>query len=319
MEEGQEKKEIGVNSLPKMKRFDIAILTERRLEDPEITDDLIENVLEEDRIVQKALESRGLSVIRVDWAHQDFNWDTVKSAIFRSTWDYSDRYEEFKKWCKSLKNEVTLINTYEQINWNVDKHYLKELESKGINIPESVFIEPGQKITLTEIHRAYGWSHSVLKPAISAGARHTYQLNEDHLDDYEATFQELIKVESMMLQPFLKSIPSTGELSLMMMNGRYTHAVIKKAKAGDFRVQDDFGGTVSTHEPTKQEILFAEKVIQACDEIPLYARVDIVWDNEDELALSELELIEPELWFRFNPQAAEVLVEGIVNRYFTDK
>ena len=44
-----------------------------------------------------------------------------------------------------------------------------------------------------------------------------------------------------------------------------------------------------------------------------FARVDLVWDNNGELALSELELIEPELWFRFNAEAADELAEGIID------
>lgn len=296
-----------------MKQYDIAILTDARYENPTTIDQYNENILLEDQILQKALEAQGISVIRVDWAKQGFDWSTVKCAIFRSTWDYSDRFEEFSQWCQMVKDKTQLINSFEQITWNMDKHYLKELESKGINIPESVFIEPHQKITLSKLHTAYRWSHTVLKPAISAGGRHTYKLHKDYLEDYESIFQELILEESMLLQPFLNSIRTKGELSLMVINGKYTHAVIKMAKEGDFRVQDDFGGSVEPYEPTTAEIEFAEKVVNVCDVLPLYARADLVWDNNGDLALSELELIEPELWFRFKPEAADELAARIAN------
>ena len=296
-----------------MKYYDIAILTDERYETNVSNNKYDENVLLEDSLFQEALEELGLSVVKVNWARKGFDWSSVKYAIFRSTWDYSDKFEEFSEWCEDVKNKTKLINPYKQIRWNMDKHYLKELEEKGINIPKSVFIEPGQKITLLELHNIYEWTHSVLKPAVSAGARHTYRLNKDYLDDYEVVFQNLIKKESMMLQPFLINIPLKGELSLMVMNGQFTHAVIKKAKQGDFRVQDDFGGSVEPHEATEEEIAFAEKVVLACDQLPLYARVDIVWDNDDQLALSELELIEPELWFRVEPNAAKVLAKGVKN------
>lgn len=294
-----------------MKQYDIAILTDSVYENSTIINQYNENVLKEDLLLQCALEDKGLLVIRVDWSKKDFDWTSVKYAIFRSTWDYAERFEEFSKWCEQVKEQTTLINSYDQICWNMDKHYLLEMEQKGINIPESVFVEIGQKITLSELYHAYGWSHSVLKPAISAGGRHTYKLHKDNLEVYETMFQELIEKESMVLQPFLQNIPLKGELSLMVMNGQYTHAVLKKVKAGDFRVQDDFGGSVEPYEANKEEIAFSEKIIQACSPLPLYARVDIVWDNDDQLALSELELIEPELWFRFKPEAAKVLAEGI--------
>jgi glutathione synthase/RimK-type ligase-like ATP-grasp enzyme len=294
-----------------MKQYDIAILTDARYVNPSIIDEHIENVLLEDQIVKAALEKRGFTLIKVDWASKEFDWTSVEYAIFRSTWDYAERFDEFSLWCEEVQKTVQLINPYPQLCWNMDKHYLLEISAKGINIPTSLFIEPKQKASLSELLKNRNWSQSVLKPAISAGGRHTYKLDENNISDHEEVFQELILNESMMLQPFLTNIPLKGELSLMMMNGKFTHAVVKNVKKGDFRVQDDFGGTVQPYTPNEQEIDFAKAVVEACDPLPLYARVDIVLDNNNELALSELELIEPELWFRFNPEAADVLAEGI--------
>ncbi len=113
-----------------------------------------------------------------------------------------------------------------------------------------------------------------------------------------------------MLQPFQHRIVTEGEISMMVFNGQFTHAILKQAKAGDFRVQDDFGGSVHDYIPTQKEIEFAEQAVQCCPELPLYARVDIFTDNEGNLAVSELELIEPELWFRNHPEAAHVLAKA---------
>ena len=93
----------------------------------------------------------------------------------------------------------------------------------------------------------------------------------------------------------------------MLFGGEFTHSVLKKAKPGDFRVQDDFGGSVEKHQPTQQMIDLAKKTVQKLNPVPAYARVDIIWDNDMQLAISELELIEPELWFRFNENAADQL------------
>jgi len=109
----------------------------------------------------------------------------------------------------------------------------------------------------------------------------------------------------------LKNITILGEISLMMIGGKYTHAVKKKAKKGDFRVQDDHGGIVEKYNATKEEIIFAENCIENCPFSPIYARVDIVYDNNNQPSLSELELIEPELWFRNNENSAEMLAEEI--------
>ena len=116
----------------------------------------------------------------------------------------------------------------------------------------------------------------------------------------------------MILQPFQHNIVVKGEISLIVINGKFTHAVLKIAKKGDFRVQDDFGGSVHNYTPTLLEINFAEKAVEACDELPIYARVDVFTDNNNNLALAELELIEPELWFRNNPRAADELAKGVL-------
>jgi hypothetical protein len=76
-------------------------------------------------------------------------------------------------------------------------------------------------------------------------------------------------------------------------------------------VQDDFGGSVYVYTPTQEEIIFSKKAVKACPELPIYARVDIFTDNQGNIALSELELIEPELWFRYHPEAANVLAKAI--------
>ena len=106
-------------------------------------------------------------------------------------------------------------------------------------------------------------------------------------------------------------ITKNGEISLILIAGKFTHAVKKIAKKGDFRVQDDHGGKVEVYYPSIEEIRFAEDCLKCCDELPVYARVDIVYDNNNKISLGELELIEPELWFRNNPNSAKLLAEKI--------
>ena len=120
----------------------------------------------------------------------------------------------------------------------------------------------------------------------------------------------------MLLQEFQQNILSKGEVSLMVMGGKYTHAIIKRAKKGDFRVQDDFGGTVDRYNANQNEISFAERVVSVLDEIPAYARVDIIWNNRNEICVSELELIEPELWFRNDHRSATTLAKYIKEKHF---
>lgn len=293
------------------KDFDIVILTESKFADPINSAGNNENVLQEDNYVKEALEDLHLRVKKLAWDDSSFDWSTTKYILFRSTWDYFDRFDEFSNWLNKVSRQTLLLNSEKIIRWNIDKHYLLDLEQNGVHIIPTVFIEKGTQTSLLKLHLKNKWKDTILKPCISGTARHTYKLDVNNLETYESIFQELIAGEAMMLQPFQNSIVEKGEISLIVINGKYSHAVLKKAKKGDFRVQNNFGGTVHGYTPTLQEISFAENAVKTSIEPPIYARVDITTDNDGYLAIVELELIEPELWFRNNPQAANQLAKGI--------
>ena len=291
--------------------YDIVILTDHRYIDPIETNWYVDQVLLEDRLLQTALEEQGLKVLRKDWSDKFFDWKTTRYAIFRTTWDYFERFNEFFKWLEKTKSKTTFINSLDIISWNIDKHYLKDLSNNGINIASTLFIEKNSNITLKKLLKKTTYSEAIIKPAISGAARHTYKVNNNNYHKYENVFQQLIKKECILFQEFLHNIINQGEISLILIGGKYTHAIKKRAKKGDFRVQDDHGGKVEEYTPTKQEIVFAENCLLASTHSPVYARVDIVYDNNNNLSLSELELIEPELWFRNYPEAAYLLAKEL--------
>ena len=293
-----------------MKSFDFVILTDDRYVLPP-TDQYTQNIHKEDNLLKEALEARGTKVGRVSWSDVDFDWANTNAVIFRTTWDYFGRYEEWVNWLEQLKHKTQMINPYNTVRWNMDKHYLAELAAKGIHIPTTVYVEKGEQLSLKEISQQRAWEIMIIKPCFSASARHTYKVTSENLDEHEALFAELISQEAMMVQEFQQDVIDRGEVSLMVMGGVFTHAVLKRAKSGDFRVQDDFGGTLEDYEPTPEEIEFSERAIAAVSPLPAYARVDLIRDNDGQLALIELELIEPELWFRRCPKAAQVLADHL--------
>lgn len=295
-----------------MTRFDVTLLTDRRYHQPADPDWYAQQILDDDALLRSALEARGLRVARTYWDDPTFDWTQTRCAVFRTTWDYFDRFPEFSAWLECTRHLTRLINSPEIIHWNVDKHYLGQLSDQGIRIPSTRFIEPGDQRSLLAIVEACGWSDIILKPAISGAARHTYRLTPESASSLEQTFRQLIAGEAMLLQEFQHRVLTDGEVSLMVIDGRYSHAVLKRAKPGDFRVQDDFGGTVHDYQADAREIRFSEEAVSRCHPEPLYARVDIIRDNEGQICLSELELIEPELWLRKHPPAAEAFAEGLV-------
>lgn len=296
-----------------MFKYDVVLITEDRYESPEHVDGYIANILEDDAIVTASLESFGLKVKRVSWSNAAFDWSSTRCAVFRTTWDYFHRFQEFHVWMEATSTKTNFINPISVIRWNMDKHYLGDLQNSGVHTVATTFIEKGTSCDLRDIMHKLQVNTGIIKPAISGTARHTYIVDADTINTIQPILDTLLQNESMLFQPFQKNILGDGEISLVIIDGKYTHAVRKTAKVGDFRVQDDFGGTVHTHQPTAEEIAFAEKAIAACADRPLYARVDIIRDNQEELAIMELELIEPELWFRRNPDAGIPFAKAIYN------
>ena len=294
-----------------LKKFDVVLLTEQKYINPTNVDWYTDQVLTEDGLVLDALEKCGLHATKKDWSDPKFDWTTTRYAIFRTTWDYFHRFQEFDTWLDKVAGLTKLINPIDLVRWNMNKHYLLDLADKGVPIVPSIFIEQGTEQSLKEIFKKAGWENAVIKPAISGAARHTYKLNSANLREHEQIIAQVLKFESMLIQPFLAKIETKGEVSHIVIDGKFSHSVLKKAKEGDYRVQDDWGGTVHSYKPNAAEIEFAENVARSCYPIPTYARVDLMWNDDGLLVLGELELIEPELWFRKNPKSADALALAI--------
>jgi glutathione synthase/RimK-type ligase-like ATP-grasp enzyme len=281
-------------------------VSERRFVNREAAPDdwYLRNILHDDSLLAEALTAHGLSSVRVDWSDPSVDWASFKLAVFRTTWDYFDRFPEFTAWLTRAEREVRFINDAKTAWWNLDKHYLGDLERRGVAIVPSVYHEAGSAETIPELLARSGWDEAVIKPCVSGAARHTYRVNANTAGALQQQIASVLAGEAFILQPFVRDIQLGGERSLMVLDGVATHAVQKVPKSGDFRVQDDHGGTWSPYEPTAEEIAFAQQAIAAVDPRPAYGRVDIVRGNDGNIQLMELELIEPELWLRSKPEAA---------------
>ena len=290
---------------------DITLLTCRAYYKPDNVTPYIQNILLEQELLKSAFEAQGLKVDITYWDNPTYEWQETKSVLFRTIWDYFERFNEFWEWLEQVKTKTRLINSYELIKWNIDKHYLKDISSWGIETVPTYFADKGCNMKLHEIAKRNQWKDLVIKPAISASAFKTYKILANEIQANEKLFNSLVQERNMLVQPYFETITQLGEASLMVFDGKFTHAILKKAQPGDFRVQDDYGGTVHNYIPTKAEINFAEKVFETCKTKPVYGRVDIVWDNDKNFYLSELEIIEPELWIRNYPKCAERIAVAV--------
>lgn len=294
-------------------RPQVVLLTEDRYEDPTpgahwYTD----NILADDRLLIEGLAARGVDALRRSWSRSDIAWSSFPLAVFRTPWDCFDRFAEFMTWLDAAAQQTTLVNPPALVRWNVDKRYLWDLERRSVHTVPGLLLPRGSTAGLAELMQTHGIDDAVLKPVVSGAARETYRVRRADAAEHEATLARLLTEESMMLQPFQRDIIERGETTLVIIDGQFTHGLRKVAKPGDFRVQDDHGGSVHAYEPTAEEIAFAGRAMAACDPEPIYGRVDMIRDNDGQLAVMELELVEPELWLRMCPAAADRLAAALV-------
>jgi len=258
---------------------------------------------EDDLILADLFKQNGFNIKSVVWSKSENNLSDFDNLILRSTWDYHLRYNEFEKWINKIEKEkIKVWNPVKIIKWNMNKTYLKDFYEAGLYIVPTEFIININEETVKHILQNK-WEEIVIKPSVSATAYKTWRLKKEEIPMLPEIIGNYSKDEIILVQKFMPEIKSKGELSFIFFNKVYSHAVIKTAKAGDFRVQKNFGGETKQIEPSLELISQAQKFVEFIKEDLLYARVDCV-ESGGKLFLMELELIEPELFFKYNNKAA---------------
>jgi hypothetical protein len=150
-----------------------------------------------------------------------------------------------------------------------------------------------------------------VKPTVGANADDTFRISSQDADTDRDRALGVFAQRELMVQPFVDSIVSTGEYSLFYFAGEYSHSILKTPKTSDFRVQEEHGGVIRAIAPSDELVQAATRVMRALDEVPLYARVDLVRLPDGTLALIELELIEPSLYLSYDSAAPERFADAL--------
>jgi glutathione synthase/RimK-type ligase-like ATP-grasp enzyme len=259
-----------------------------------------------DSLLAAALERADAAVVAVPWEAID----AAGAVCLRSTWDYHQRWDEFRRWLGGFDGrQGRLWNPLETVAWNADKQYLRDLEAAGIPLPRTRWYEPGERPDGARVLRELNLARAVLKPRISASAVGTYLVGGGHAPS-EEEWQPL-DASGSLLQEFVPEVGTRGEISLVYLDGGFSHAVRKWPAEGDFRVQERFGGRLERVTPPGAVLDFGDAVLSAVRHPWLYARVDLVEAGRGPV-LMELELIEPDLFL--TPEAAGRMAAALLAR-----
>lgn len=275
-----------------------------------LTSQQLSQLNSDDKKLIDAFKSRQVEVEPVVWDSNP-NWESFDAVVIRTPWDYARRWNEFEKVAETISKSTHLIHSWDLVKWNADKTYLQKIGNNLIKkIPTIHFTDFSEK-NFQQSFQELDSAQVVFKPHVGASGVDTFCVDDGEWDKVTN-----LEGREVLAQPFMRSIVNKGEYSLICFDHEFSHAVLKVAKNGEFRIQDQYGGTVKPYLPTETEIQAVQNFLNELEKeyghhFP-YARVDIAIESSG-MYLMELEVIEPELFFRFSNNGEDKFVSAIFN------
>lgn len=263
---------------------------------------------------REILMEKEIDVDIIFW--EDFNENNICQlaeydlVVIRTTWNYYKQIAAFRKFLDLLEKSGTKVyNPIDLIKWNIDKKYLQELQSDGFDIIPTIFVFNGEEDTFEQAV-AKGWKQIVLKPMISAGSYDTFVIDADDSEKFHELQAKYYVNRPYLLQEFIPEIV-TGEVSTLHFANGYGYSVNKVPKAGDYRVQFQYGGIYQLQEVDPVIENISSRLAEKLGHSTLYRRLDGIWKN-GKFLIMELELIEPDLYLNMSQDALNQWVENLI-------
>lgn len=241
--------------------------------------------------LQRACELHGIALRPVAWT-DPVDPGACDGVVIGTVWDYADRPEDFLACLEAWSELRPLFNPLATVRWNLNKTYLRDLATTGVPIVPTLWRERADPDTLAAAFEELGTDAIVAKPVVGQSSWRLAHIRRGApLPDPEA-----LPPAETMLQPFLPSVQTEGELSIVCFDRVVSHCARKHPAAGDCRTQACHGGRQERHEPTAAELELVERVLASVEGPILHTRIDLIRGLDGELAVMELELIEPYLF-----------------------
>lgn len=269
---------------------------------------------ESERLMLPHLAAAGVETEIVDWRSTTCDFSKFDLIVLRSCWDYHLRAPEFIGWLQRVAQTTPVLNPIDTVLWNHNKFYLPEVEALDIEIAPTVFVSGSDSIEPDVWRKIKSWPRSVVKPAVSASAHKTWLFDSVALPE-ENDLKRRMQGEGFLIQKFIPEIETQGEISFVYIDGQFSHAALKRPAAGDFRVQQEHGGSAEVFHPSAALLTQTDRIAATVSQVrqSLYCRIDAI-ARDGKLVLMELELIEPELFVGLAEGAAERFAKAIVAR-----
>lgn len=261
-------------------------------------------------ILRRGFAPEGLTIEPVRWMTPDIDWCRFGGVMVNCAWDYQDRHEDFLETLDAIAAlGVPVFNSPATVRWNIRKTYLREFEARGVPIIPTLWPEKPVAEDIRDAMAAFGTDDVIMKRQVGGGARGQTRYTHANMPAGGSILDR-----PGMIQPFIPSIATEGEYSFLFVDGEFSHALVKRAAQGDYRIQEAYGGKSQAIDPAPKDQRQACAVLEAIAEQPLYARVDMVRGVDGTLLLMELEVIEPYLFPKDGPQIGAMLGKALRRR-----
>jgi hypothetical protein len=268
-----------------------------------------------DNFLLRALVARDIDACPCAWNDPTVDWSRPLVSVIRSPWDYYRQPTDFLEWAQHVSQFHTLWNPAPLLQWSTHKRYLRSLEERGIPIIPTLWCAQGSSVNLVQVMRERGWPEVVLKPAVSGNGYGTISIKEETAPtEGQLYLDHMLSLQDMLIQPFFSSVLSRGERSIIVIDGRVTHAVLRAPIRGVAHSSGCDAAELPENSlitPLKEEVQLARKIVDLLPTPTLFARIDLVNNEEGRLHLMEVELVDPRLWLEWVPEAVERFADAI--------
>ncbi len=266
-----------------------------------------------DSLVAAALMEQGHEVIALPWETELAAFQAADLIIFRAHWNYHHQPVAFLAWLDQVAAlGVPYYNSAALIRWNLDKRYLFDLQAQGVTIPVSHMLSVGEDPAA--IYAQHGWESAVIKPLAGASGHLVEHVAYTELAEWQTRIRPQRAEGDWLMQEFRPEIQTQGELSLIFIDGQFSHAVAKRPQQGEFRINSHYKGEIVRIIPADSILAQAYDLLTRLSEVPLYARVDGIVTTDGRFCLIELEVNEPGLYFVYAPDCAAQFAQAICDK-----
>jgi hypothetical protein len=259
-------------------------------------------VIDDERAIAPLAEL-GWQTETLSWRQTARPWSDFDAVIIRSTWDYWNDVPAFLEALAQINRQSRLANALDLVHWNLSKTYLRDLQGKGVSVVPTLWLDSLDGCSPGLCSDRLGTDQLVVKPVVGANGQDAFRFGRHEDPSRWATIAACFPGRACMVQPFMDKVITEGEFSLFYFNGEFSHAILKIPAAEEFRSQEERGAQIRSVAPEPGLLAVGRKAMAAVAPSPLYGRIDFVRNAAGAFDVMELELIEPSLYLRMDPQA----------------